>query len=384
MPYFNYSGYDAKGKNTKGTIEAGSSIQAVDRLTERGIVVVDVKLAEEKKGKTAKIKLLPLEQHIFFCRSLASYLKSGLPLADSLRIMSKQARDKILKPVMEKLLADVEGGRKFHTALAESGAFRESLWRVAESGEQSGTLISVLGEAADEMKLEDDLRRKIRGAMTYPIVMAVVGVGVVTFMLTYVVPKISDLFEDMHQTLPLPTRILIASSEFLANYGIWILVALLLGFLYMKHKKISISFPGMKGIRDQLNLALVMSHISTLIKSGIPLVSALKMASSMDVYKQRWLDAAEMVKAGHKFDRALEKIGMPEETVAVVRVGEMGGDLSGALTNVSNQCRDFAQSRMEKLSTLMEPIMVMSLGISVGFIVLAILTPVFNLAGIVR
>ena len=283
MPYFNYSGYDAKGKNTKGTIEAGSSIQAVDRLTERGIVVVDVKLAEEKKGKAAKIKLLPLEQHIFFCRSLASYLKSGLPLADSLRIMSKQARDKMMKPVMEKLLAEVEGGRKFHTALAESGAFRESLWRVAESGEQSGTLISVLGEAADEMKLEDDLRRKIRGAMTYPIVMAVVGVGVVVFMLTYVVPKISDLFEDMHQTLPLPTRILIASSEFLANYGIWILVVLLLVFLYMKHKKISISFPGMKGIRDQLNLALVMSHISTLIKSGIPLVSALKMASSMDM-----------------------------------------------------------------------------------------------------
>ncbi|MBR0034858.1 MAG: type II secretion system F family protein, partial [Synergistaceae bacterium] len=140
MPYFSYSGYDAKGKNTKGTIEAGSSMQAVDRLTERGIVVVDVKLAEEKKG-SVKIKLLPLDQHIFFCRSLASYLKSGLPLADSLRIMSKQAHDKMMKPVMEKLLAEVEGGRKFHTALAESGAFRESLWRVAESGEQSGTLI---------------------------------------------------------------------------------------------------------------------------------------------------------------------------------------------------------------------------------------------------
>ena len=98
MPYFAYSGYDAKGKNTKGTIEAGSSMQAVDRLTERGIVVVDVKLAEEKKG-SVKIKLLPLDQHIFFCRSLASYLKSGLPLADSLRLMSKQAHDKMMKPV---------------------------------------------------------------------------------------------------------------------------------------------------------------------------------------------------------------------------------------------------------------------------------------------
>lgn len=383
MPYFNYSGYDAKGKNTKGTIEAGSSIQAVDRLTERGIVVVDIKVAEEKKGNV-KIKLMPLEQHIFFCRSIASYLKSGLPLADALRIMSKQTRDKIMKPVMEKLLAEVEGGRKFHTALAESGAFRESLWRVAESGEQSGTLISVLNEAADEFKLEDDLRRKIRGAMTYPIVMAVVGVGVVAFMLTYVVPKISELFEDMNQTLPLPTRILIGMSEFLSSYGFWILIALAILFIYMKKTGKSFTFPGMKGIRDQLNLALVMSHISTLLKSGIPLVSALKMASSMDVHKQRWLDAAEMVKSGYKFEKALEKIGMPEDTVAVVRVGEMGSDLSGALTNISEQCREVAQSKMEKLSTLMEPIMVLSLGVSVGFIVLAILTPVFDLAGIVK
>ena len=383
MPYFSYSGYDAKGKNTKGTIEAGSSMQAVDRLTERGIVVVDVKLAEEKKG-SVKIKLLPLDQHIFFCRSLASYLKSGLPLADSLRIMSKQAHDKLMKPVMEKLLAEVEGGRKFHTALAESGAFRESLWRVAESGEQSGTLISVLNEAASEFKLEDDLRRKIRGAMTYPIVMAVVGVGVVAFMLTYVVPKISELFEDMHQTLPLPTRILIGASDFLSSYGLYILLGLLLLFLWMKKTGRRITMPGMRGITDQLNLALVMSHLSTLLKTGIPLVQALRMASSMDVYKQRWLDAAEMVKAGHRFDRALEKVGLPEDTVAIVRVGEMGGDLAGALENVSDQSREVAQSRMEKLSTLMEPIMVMVLGFSVGFIVLAILTPVFNLAGIVR
>jgi len=384
MPYFSYSGYDPKGKSTKGTIEAASSMLAVDRLTERGIVVVDVKLAEDKKTGKVKIKMLSLENHIFFCRSVASYLKSGLPLADSLRIMSKQNRDKVMKPVMEKILAEVEGGRKFHTALAESGAFRESLWRVAESGEQSGTLISVLLEAADEFKLEDDLRRKIKGAMTYPIVMAVVGVGVVSFMLTYVVPKISELFEDMHQTLPLPTRILIGMSEFLSGYGLWLLLALALIYLWMKYTGRKITMPFMKGIRGQLSLALVMSHLSTLLKSGIPLVQALRMASNMDVDEKRWLDAAEMVKAGHRFDRALEKIGMPEDTVAVVRVGEMGGDLAGSLTNVSEQCREIAQSRMEKLSTLMEPIMVLFLGFSVGFIVLAILTPVFDLAGIVR
>ncbi|MBR1673038.1 MAG: type II secretion system F family protein [Fretibacterium sp.] len=383
MPYFSYSGYDAKGKSTKGTIDASSSMQAVERLTERGIVVVDV-AAVEKKAGPAHQKVLPLEGHIFFCRSLASYLKSGLPLADSLRIMTKQARDRHMRPALEKLLAEVEGGRKFHTALAESGAFRESLWRVAESGEQSGSLISVLEEAAEQFKLEDGLRRKIRGAMTYPIVMAVVGVGVVAFMLTYVVPKISELFEDMHQTLPLPTRLLLGMSSFLMNYGLWIMLGLLVLFLWMKRRGKSIIMAFMRGIRDQLNLALVMSHISTLLRSGIPLVQALRMASSMDVKKQRWLDCADMVKAGHRFDRALEKVGFAEDTVAVIRVGEMGGDLAQALANVSDQCREIAQSRMERVSTLMEPLMVLFLGVSVGFIVLAILTPVFDLAGIVK
>ena len=385
MPYFSYSGYDARGKTAKGTIEAVSSMQAVDRLTERGIVVVDIKIAEDKKtGKTAKIKLLPLDQHIFFCRSLASYLKSGLQLADALKIMSRQAKDRNMKPVMEKLVAEVEGGRKFHTALSESGAFRESLWRVAESGEQSGTLVSVLLEAADEFKLEDDLKRKIRGAMTYPLVMAVVGIGVVSFMLTYVVPKIAELFEDMHQQLPLPTRILIGASDFLSSYGLWLLLGILLLWLWLKRTGRKVTLPFMRGITDQLNLALVMSHISTLLKSGIPLVQALRMASTMDEKKQRWLDAAEMVKAGHRFDRALEKIGMPEETVAVVRVGEMGGELAEALMNVSDQSRETAQTRMARLSTLMEPIMVLTMGFSVGFIVLAILTPIFDLAGIVK
>ena len=293
MPYFNYSGYDAKGKNTKGTVEAGSSVQAVDKLTERGIVVVDVKIVEEKKGNVSKQKLLTLENHIFFCRGLASYLKSGLPLAECLKLMSKQVRDKKMKPALEKLLSEVEGGRKFHTALAESGAFRESLWRVAESGEQSGSLISVLEEAADQFKLEDGLKRKIRGAMTYPIVMAVVGVGVVAFMLSYVVPKISELFEDMHQTLPLPTRILLGMSDFLNNYGLWLLIGFLIFLLWMKKTGRKFTFPFMKGISEELNLALVMSHISTLLKSGIPLVQALRMASSMDIYKKRWLDAAE-------------------------------------------------------------------------------------------
>ncbi len=383
MPYFNYSGYNAKGKLTKGTIESSSSVQAVERLTEQGIVVVDIAVSEEKKGKAA-LKLLPLDAHIFFCRSLASYLRSGLPLVDSLRIMSRQSKDKNLKAAFGAVLSAVEGGKKFHAALSECGAFRESLWRVVESGEQSGSLISVLNQAASQFKMEDGLKRKIKGAMTYPIVMLIVGTGVVSFMLTYVVPKIAELFEDMHQTLPLPTRMLISMSSFLSNFGIPIIIVILIAWLIIKRRGIRINLPFMRGIREQLTLSLVLSHIATLLRSGIPLVQALRMASSMDPRSKRWLDVADLVKAGHRFDKALEKTGFPEEAVYVIRVGEMGGELADALTNVAQQSSETAESNMERISTLMEPAMVLIMGFSVGFIVLGILTPVFDLAGIVK
>jgi type II secretory pathway component PulF len=383
MPHFNYSGYDGKGKQTKGTVEASSSVQAVERLTERGIIVVDVSQSEEKAARQ-KIKLMPLDAHILFCRSLASYLRSGLPLADSLKIMGKQSRDKRVNAAFASVLAAVEGGKKFHSALAESGAFRETLWRVVESGEQSGSLIAVLEQAAEQFRMEDTLRRKIRGAMTYPIVMVVVGMGVVTFLLSYVVPKIAEMFADMGHILPLPTRILLGIADFVNTFGLPILIAFFIFWLILKRRGKKLSVPFMRGLRERLTVSLVMTHLSTLLKSGIPLVQGLRMASSMDATPKRWLDIADLVKAGHRFDKALEKTGFPEDVVYVIRVGEMGGDLVESLSNVGRNYWELAQSQMERIATLVEPAMVLTLGLSVGFIVVAILMPIFDLSSMVK
>jgi type II secretory pathway component PulF len=358
-------------------------MQAVERLTERGIVVVDVSQSEEKTARR-KVKLMPLDTHIMFCRSLASYLRSGLPLADALKILGKQSRDKRVIAAFSEVLRSVEGGKKFHAALADSGAFRETLWRVVESGEQSGSLIVVLEQIARQFRMEESLRRRMKSAMTYPLVMIAVGTGVVAFLLSYVVPKLAAMFKDVGQILPLPTRILLALSSFLNTFGLPVLTALLVFWLIQRRRGKKITFPFMRAIRERLTLALVMSHLSTLLKSGIPLVQALRMASSMDIRSQRWLDIADLVRAGHRFDRALEKQGFPEEIVYIVRVGEMGGDLTESLSNVGQDNWEIAQTQMERLATLMEPAMVLILGFAVGFIVLAILLPIFNMSGMVR
>jgi type II secretory pathway component PulF len=311
-------------------------------------------------------------------------LRSGLPLADALKILGRQSRDKRVNAAFNSVLAAVEGGKKFHAALAESGAFRETLWRVVESGEQSGTLIAVLEQAADQFRMEDTLRRKIRGAMTYPIVMVLVGVGVVGFLLSYVVPKIAVLFTDMGRVLPLPTRILMSMADFINAFTLPVSIALLVLWLVMRYRGKKIHLPFMRGLRERLTVSLVMTHLATLLKSGIPLVQALRMASSMDTNPNRWLEIADLVKAGYRFDKALEKTGFTEEVVYVVRVGEMGGDLIDALSNVGRNNWEIAQSQMERIATLIEPAMVLTLGLSVGFIVLAILMPIFDLSGMIK
>ena len=253
-----------------------------------------------------------------------------------------------------------------------------------ESGEQSGSLVTVLEQAAGQFRMEETLRRKIKGAMTYPIVMVVVGVCVVSFLLSYVVPKVAVLFADMGETLPLPTRILLAVADFVNNFGLPILLAYFVFWWIMKRRGKKFHMPFMRGLRERLTVSLVMTHLATLLRSGIPLVQGLRMASSMDANPRRWLDIADLGKAGHRFDRALEKMGFSEDVVYVVRVGEMGGDMVESLTNVGQNNWEIAQSQMERIATLMEPAMGLTLGLSVGFIVVAILMPIFDLSGMIK
>jgi type II secretory pathway component PulF len=205
----------------------------------------------------------------------------------------------------------------------------------------------------------------------------------VVFLLTYVVPKLTDLFAEMGQALPLPTRMLLAMTGFLRSWGIPLLLVLILLFLYLKRRKKKFTLPFFRRIRENITLSLVMSHVATLLSAGIPLVQALTMASSMDGNAARWIDAARLVKEGFRFDRALEKQGaFSEEIIYILRIGEMGGDLPGAIRQVAEMNWEEALESMERLSTLAEPVLVLFLGFSVGFVVLAILLPIFELSSL--
>ncbi len=384
MARYSYRAYDSESRIRKGFVDASSTAAAIEQLEGRDLVVVEVLEAGRSKKIRKGGRGLKLEEQADFCRNVSSYLKSGLHLADTLRILSKQSQGRRIGDIYSLLLEDVEGGKTFASSLRETGFFRESVTGVIESGEKSGNLTTVLDQLAEQLGVEVSLQRKVRSALTYPVVMTVIGIGVITFLLAYVVPRLSSLFEDLGQALPLPTRILIFLSYWVKTLAIPGLI-LFLVLLLVYRKKGRKGLPFFRKIRKKVTFALVSSHIATLLESGIPLVQALRMSSTMDSEPERWTRVAEHVKAGYRFDKAMEKEGsFPDDMIYIIRVGEMGGDLPGSLRRISENYWETSKSLMESMTNLIEPVMVLFLGIAVGFVVVSILLPIFDLSSLVR
>ena len=381
MPTYRYSAYDGSGKIRKGVVDAPSSVRAGEILSEKGLVPVDIREGASEKGH--KGRPFGLSYHALFCRGLASYLRRGVPLAEALKFLSRHSSEKRVAAACLALNEGVLGGKRLSAVMEETGLFRTDLLRIVESGEKTSALSGVLEQAAQLYTLQDRQRRKIRSALTYPIAMTLIGIIVVTFLLVYVVPSLADLFTDMGQKLPLPTRILLGTAAFLRTQW-WILLAAgAVLFLFLRKIKKGRSLPFFRRIRENLSLSLVLSHLGTLLSAGIPLVSALGMAASMDSRPERWTETARFVKEGFRFDRALEKEGsFAEEIIYILRIGEMGGDLPGAIGQVAEMSWEEAQEGMERISILAEPVLVLFLGVAVGFVVIAILLPIFDLSSL--
>lgn len=386
MPRFRYTAYDVQGKPLTGEMESANEGLAVQALQKEGLVPVELRVLSDRKAASGKReKQVSLEDHLLFCRSLAGYLRSGLTLSHVLVLLGKQSPNESLRELYRGLKAEVEAGKSLGGAMRECRRFREDLVGIVESGERGGSLPQVLDRAARLYRLEISLRRRVRSALTYPLVMAGVGTVVVVFLLTYVVPKLSALFTDMGESLPLPTRILLWLSAFLKTAGIPLLIAVAALLLYLGRKRMFLSRLPFRDLRERITLSLVFSHLATLLDCGIPLVEALSMIAPMDPARSRWETISERIRKGYRFGQVLRDEGsFPEDAVYIVQVGEAGGELSDALQQVADNSWEIAENRMARLAELVEPAMVLALGAVVGFVVVAILLPIFDLSSLIR
>ena len=383
MPRYRCRAYTKEGNLVTRRLDALNEAAAFGELQRQGLVAVDLTVEEEKKG--GKLKKLSLENHVLFCRSLTGYLKGGLNLTDALRLLIKQSPERQLSRIYEALYQEVAGGKRLAGAMKDLGVFREGLVGMVTSGEHSGSLVPILQRGAGLYRQEQLLRKKVQKALTYPVVMLFVGFGVVSFLMVFVVPKLAGLFTEMDKVLPLPTRILLGLASAMQSYGIPLLLVILLGILVLRRRKKKIRLPLFRRIREQIARSLVLGQTAALVQAGIPLVQALEMAAPMDTPNpNRWLEVAELVRQGYRFASALEKQGnFAEDLIYILRVGEMGNDLPGAMEQAAETAWEMAESSMERMANLAEPLLVLFLALLVGFVVISVLLPIFDISSLV-
>ncbi|MEG1800237.1 MAG: type II secretion system F family protein, partial [Synergistaceae bacterium] len=308
MPLYKAEIYTAKGEKKQLRREAANENDLLRELTAQGATVVSLK--EERvrtfsflRGGNGKARILRLEEQHLFCTTLCSFMRSGLSLTEVLKLLQKQTRDKSLKPVFTQLKESVESGRSLASSMQALGVFRPSLIGMVESGEKSASLSDILEKAAELIHNEIQLRRKIQSSLTYPILMLIVGLGVVVFLLSFVVPKLTELVIESGAELPFVTRLLIFISHAVRVGFLPFISAVAIFIFWCRRNNKKITLPMFKDVRDNIAFAMIFSQAGTLLKAGMPLVQVLKLTAPLDPVKGRLAVVSEHIRQGYRFSQ---------------------------------------------------------------------------------
>jgi general secretion pathway protein F len=399
LPLFEYSGFDAAGKKVSGVIEAAGRRAGIARLHEQGIYPTDLREERQAAGRgrlragLQKRRVPPLEL-ASATRQLATLLGAGLPLDEALETVAGQLEHPLLQRIIGRVRDDVVQGQALHLALAEHPRIFPPLFvNMVQVGENSGTLDAALARLADFLEDQVKLQSRIRAAMAYPVLMAVVGVGVLFFLFSFVVPKVTQMLTDLDQVLPLPTRLLIGLSDFLgATWWLLLILLALAGvalhrYRRTEHGRLAFDRLALKlPLFGRLNLLLATSRFSrtlaTLLASGVPLLKALEIARNLlqnRLLAKAVADTTDAVREGEGLAAPLKRSGVfPPMVAQMAAVGERSGELETMLMRLADAYEHQVELAIGGLLSLLEPLMILVMGTAVGFIVMAILLPIFQ------
>lgn len=399
MGAFEYVAVDSGGKERKGLIEGDTARQVRQQLRERKLLPLRVSevAAREKrrrKGLSLRRGISPLDLALL-TRQLATLVRSGMPLDESLQAVAEQTERPRLQSIMLGVRARVIEGHPLEAGLSDfPQAFPEIYRATVAAGEQSGHLDAVLERLAEYTESRQILRQKISHALIYPIILTLLSVLIVTGLLTYVVPQIISVFENVGQTLPLPTRILIGSSDFLRANGIWLLLGLVAAgvaaHFILKRPGPRRSFdagllrvPILGRLVRGLNTARFTRTLSILAGSGVPVLEALRIAGAVVTnvpMREAIEETAMRVREGAPIGKSLAVSKLfPPMTIHLISSGEVSGELDEMLErSAANQEREM-DSLIATLLGFLEPALILLMGMIVLAIVLSILLPIFEI-----
>jgi general secretion pathway protein F len=403
MPTFRYKAYSATGSSISGTLEADSERQASQQLKAKGLLpreVVEAGGVSNVAGAFSFRRAVSAEDLSLFTRRLATLVASSIPLFEAIGSLCEQEENGPLRQALVRVKERIAEGAALSRALAaEPGIFGESYVSMVAAGEAGGALDAVLERLADFLEEQEQVRSKVTSALLYPILMVFVGGGVMLFLLTVVIPRIVSIFEDSKAALPLITVILIKLSHFLQGYW-WLPTALVLASiplyrsamkrddLRLKRDALLLRLPLAGGMLQRLVLSRFARVLGLLLSSGVPIMKALDITGEVvvnRVYRAFLRGVMEEVAQGGSLSGSLKKSPLfPPLLVHLAGVGEKSGNLEEMLVKAGVAYEREFSARLTRLMGLMEPLLVLAMGVAVGIVVLAVLLPIFELNQLIR
>jgi type II secretory pathway component PulF len=391
--------YKAKKKSAEtvtGSILAQDKFEAVELIHQLGLVPVEVapEKEEPKFEDFTTHKKVRFKNRYFFTHQLANLMKSGISLVKALSLLRQQIQNAYFKSVVARIEEDVKNGNAFSRALARfPHVFSDMYVAMVHAGEESGRVYASLRNLSQHQKKQRDLQAKVRTALAYPLFMAVVGTATVYYMIVFVFPKMMALFEDL-QTIPLPTRIMIRISGVLSQQWEWILglLAVVVFAFRMFHvsragrsllSRALFKIPFFNDLIVKAELARFANAIVMLSETGIPLTRSLDIAIpvlSNEVMKDQFYSAKETLLAGGSLGEHLQKSRVfPSLLGHLVAVGEESDSLEDVFREIAESYTQETEEKMKVMTTLFEPLMILIIGLMIGFMVFAMLLPIFQM-----
>ena len=401
MAAYKYSALDAAGKEQRGLLEADSARAARAQLRERGLLPLEVdSVAAPKVGHSILARGLPRAELVMFTRQLATLLDAGLPLERALAAITEQAEHPRTRAVLAQVRSDIMAGKSLAQSLAAAPAVFNGLYRsLVQGGEQSGHLAQVMNKLADYLDQRQHTQQKVALAMAYPAVVTVVALLVVGGLMAYVVPQVVSVFAQSKQTLPLLTRMLVATSDFLRDWG-WLLLLAIVAIsagcwrllqipaLRRRWHGRLLKLPVLGRLLQALNTARMGSTLSILVGSGVPLLTALETARgivSLIPMQDALTDSMNKVREGMALSRALASSKQfPPVLIHLIGSGESSGRLADMLDRAAQQQEQEVERKLAIFTTLMEPLLILFMGGMVLMIVMAIMMPIIDMNQMVR
>ena len=400
MPHFKYTVKDTVGKTITSSADSKNRDSLIELLRKQGLTIISLEEDKDAEVKTAQLaKKVKLDDLVIFSRQLSTMVEAGIPLVNVLDVLSQQIEKKGFAAVIKKIRDDVETGSSFSQALTKHPRIFSSLYiNLVKAGESSGMLDEILNRVATYLEKTSALQRKVKTAMVYPIAVISISIAITIFLLVKVVPTFQGIFDMLGGSLPLPTQILIFVSNILRKWflfgfiGVVVLVIALKRYAMTEGGKLFfdrliLKLPVFGDIVRKVSVAKFSRTLSTLVKSGVPILSSLDIVAKTagnKVVEMAVNDSKKAVREGKNLATPLSKSPVfPPMVVRMISVGEQAGELEKMLSKIADFYDEQVDSAVASLTSIIEPMIILFLGVVVGGIVLSIFMPIFKITEII-